>query len=296
MKVFITGGTGFVGSHIAEELMARGHELVALVRKAGSRPGAGEIVGDVTRPETFPPEKLAGCQAAIHLVGIIREFPGQEVTFRRVHVEGTRNVLNACRGAGIPRFLHMGTLGRGYRSRALFQKTRAHSENLVRHSGLDWTIFRPSTILGRGGELTRTLMSFIRMGVVPMPDAGRSLLAPVAVSTVAQGFANALERDSALGKVFELGGDTVSYRTLVEKMAFRMGYRPLYVDVPLGPLWAMASLLDTFTLFPITQEQIIMLQENALPHSDAAYQELGLEYKGIDRVLDEVMGEREEEE
>jgi NADH dehydrogenase len=289
MKVFITGGSGFVGSHIAEELMDRGHELVALVRRAGSLPGAGEIVGDVTRPETFPPDKLRGCEAAIHLAGIIREFPQKGITFRQVHVEGTRNVVEACRRAGIPKILHMSALGEGYRSGSLFQRTRAHAEDLVRSSGLDWTIFKPSTILGRGGEFTEMMLNMIRLGVAPLPGGGHFLQAPVAVNTIAAAYANALEREETVGKTYEIGGDTVSYRTLISKLADQLGYRPLYVNLPIELLRLMALALDTFAFFPVTQEQLIMLQENALPRSDFAYSALGLEYKGIDTLIDEVL-------
>jgi NADH dehydrogenase len=289
MKVFITGGTGFVGRPIVEELQNRGHELVALVRRIGSVPGAGEILGDVTRPETFPLEKLAGCQAAIHLVGIIREFPQKGITFKRVHVDGTRNVLEACQKAGITRFLHQSALGWGYRSGALYQRTKARAEELVKSSKLNWTIFRPSTILGQDGEFTKMMQGMIRLGIIPLPGNGNSLMEPVTVSTVAQAFANALERDTSISKIYDLGGDTVSYRLLLNKIASQNDRNPVFVKIPQRPLSVLAGWLDTFPFFPITQEQLIMLQEKAFPTSDVIYRELDLEYKGIERVLEEVL-------
>ena len=292
MKVFITGGTGFVGSHIAEEVKNRGHELVALVRRIGSLPKAEEILGDVTRPETFPPEKLAGCQAAIHLVGIIREFPRQGITFERIHVEGTRNVLEACRRAGLNRLLHTSALGRGRQSGARYQHTKAEAEDLVRASGLNWTIFRPSSILGRGGEFLEIMRSHVRLGVVPLPGGGRYLMAPVAISTVAKAYTNALEQEGAIGKTYELGGDPLSYRSLMEKIALKTKRRPFYVNVPLRPLQMMALIMDQFSFFPVTREQLIMLKEKALPSDNSVYEELGLEYMGIEGVVEEALSGR----
>ena len=290
MKIFITGGTGFVGSCVVAELQNRGHELVALVRRMGSLHGTSEIVGDVTRPLTFPPEKIEGCQAALHLVGLIREFPKKGITFQGVHVEGTKNVLEACRRAGIPRFLHMSAIGEGHRSGAFYQRTKAEAENLVRASSMRWTIFRPSTILGKGGEFLEMMQSTICRGVVPLPGGGRSQMAPVAVSTVAQAFANALERDESCGKIYDLGGEAVSYRSLLEKIASKTGRNPFYVNIPIDLLRIMAAVLDSFSFFPVTREQLTMLQEKAVPSNNEVYKELGLEFKRIDRVLEEVLG------
>ena len=76
MKIFVTGGTGFVGRNIIRELQSRGHEITALVRRPHTIDGVDELVGDVTRKETLDRTGLQNCTAAVHLVGIIREFPG----------------------------------------------------------------------------------------------------------------------------------------------------------------------------------------------------------------------------
>lgn len=96
MKIFISGGTGFVGGHVKSALLARGHEIRLLAHRRGQpqEPGVEQVEGDVTSPETFS-HQLEGCDALINLVGIIREFPSRGITFERLHVQATTNLVEA---------------------------------------------------------------------------------------------------------------------------------------------------------------------------------------------------------
>ena len=193
MKVFVTGGTGFVGNEVLRQLVAAGHAVRALVR-----PGSEEKLavrdkvevhhGDVTEPEGLD-EALAGCDAIIHLVGIIREFPSRGITFERLHVEATANVLAAARDQGVSRYLHMSSNGTDPTSTLGYHRTKWQAEEAVRASDLDWTIFRPSLIFGKGGEFVTMLADLIRkMPMVPVIGDGRYRMQPVAVTEVAASF------------------------------------------------------------------------------------------------------------
>lgn len=161
-------------------------------------------------------EAAAGCGAAIHLVGIIRETP-PEVTFRGVHVEGTRAVLEACAGQGVKRFVHMSALGTRQNAESEYHRTKYEAEQLVRQSGLAWTIFRPSLIHGCYGEFVRQVRQWAEGKAAPwvfMPYFGRGLLGrgekalvqPVWVGDVARAFAEAVMRESAVMKTYDLVG------------------------------------------------------------------------------------------
>lgn len=287
MKIFLTGGTGFVGKHILAELQRRGCAVKALVRRVGSLTGVEELIGDVTRPDTFPPQSLRDCHAAVHLVGVIREFPAKGITFRRLHVEATENVLRACREAGIRRYLHMSALGASPHSAAQYHRSKAEAEELVRKSGLDWTIFRPSVIIGTSGELITLLVRMVKKTVLPLVGDGSFPVAPVAATTVAQAFANALENDIAIGKTYELGGEVLSFRELLDKITAIQKRKVFYVKVPVSLLKALTGPLDRFAFLPITREQILMFEENQPPKDYTIYDDLKLEYRGIREVLEE---------
>ena len=115
MQVFVTGSTGFVGNHVLNTLLDRGHQVRALVRPGSEyklkEPDKVEVItGDVTESSDLI-QGMKGCDAAIHLVGIIRAFPNQDITFERLHTEATANVIEAAKETKVPRLLHMSALG-----------------------------------------------------------------------------------------------------------------------------------------------------------------------------------------
>src|SRR5262245_20682399 len=229
--VFVTGGTGFVGRAVVAALLAHGHRVRSLVRpgsegRTSRRDGVEPVAGDVTRPEGLA-DAVGGADAVVHLVGIIREFPGRGITFERLHTRATENVLAAARQAGGGRFLHMSALGTGPHARSRYHQTKWAAEEAVRTSGLRWTIFRPSIIFGPGDGFVSLIAGLVRrLPIVPVIGDGRTRFQPVAVTDVGEAFARALDRPGTAGQTFDVGGPRVyTFDEIVDEVGAALGRR-----------------------------------------------------------------------
>lgn len=265
MRIFIAGGTGFVGAHLVEALREKGHELRLLVhrRSPGSTAGIDQIEGDVTNLESFQ-QAASGCDAVINLVGIIREFPARGITFERLHVRATANMLAATRTAGIRRYLQMSALGTRPDAVSRYHQTKFRAEELVRSSGLDASILRPSLIYGPGDSFINMLAGQLRLiPVMPVIGSGRYRLQPIHVDDVARCFALALEMPETIGHCYELcGNNRLSYVELVDAVASAMGKpAPFKVRMPLGLMKMTIPVMQRVPRFPITMDQLQMLIE-----------------------------------
>src|SRR5262245_19323239 len=147
--VAVAGATGFVGRHIVRELLARGSVVRALVRDPEKARGIRDervqlVMGGPGDPAAA---LVAGASACVNAVGILREARGS--TFNQAHVETTRSLVGACLGAGVRRFVQVSALGVSEEGTTGYQRSKFDAEQIVRRSGLDWTILRPSLIHGR---------------------------------------------------------------------------------------------------------------------------------------------------
>jgi NADH dehydrogenase len=207
---------------------------------------------------------MKGCDAVVHLVGIIREFPRRGVTFKKLHVEATGNMLEAAAGQGVQRYLHMSANGTRECGKAAYHRTKWQAEELVHGADLDWTIFRPSIIFGPGSEFVKMLAELIqRLPVVPVIGDGQYRMQPVALEQVAASFVRALEIPESIGATYHLGGGvSYSYDEILDITARGMGkekaaklHQPLFVIKP------MIRMLQGSEYFPITCDQLTMLIE-----------------------------------
>jgi len=291
-RVFVTGGTGFVGRAVIQALRAEGCAVRCLVRR-GSEPdlhglGAIErIEGDVMSRQSLD-HAMDGCDAVIHLVGIIREHPAIGVTFERVHTQGTINVLEAAAAVGARRYVHMSALGTRSGARSRYHQTKWAAEEAVRASPVPWTIFRPSIIYGRGDGFVSVLARVLqRLPVVPLIGAGRQRLQPVPVAHVAQGFVRALSVDASVKHTYDVGGpEPVTMVDLIDRVAAAMGRRrPIKAHVPLGLVRTVTRALYRFSDYPLTPDQLLMLEEENTCEPGPFYETFGLAPVPLDTGL-----------
>lgn len=291
MKIFVAGGTGFVGGHVVRELQSRGHSVRLLVHSRSTLPGDVEqVAGDVTRLETFD-KSVGGCDAVVNLVGIIREFPSRGVTFEKLHVQATANLLAAAAGNGVSRYLQMSALGSRPAAVSGYHRTKWRAEELVRGSSLDWTIFQPSLIFGPHDAFINMLAAQLRLApVMPVIGSGSYRLQPIHVDDVARCFALALTLPETVRCAYELcGKERVSYEALLDMIAVAMGRtRPFKPHLPLGLMKMVIPVMQKIPQFPITMDQLQMLLEENIG-GDEWQKVFGFEPRGLKEGITEYL-------
>lgn len=279
MNVFVTGATGFVGSHLVTALKEAGHHTLALVRPGSENKlpffeGVTIIPGDVTGQGGWV-DRLKEADAVIHLVGIIREFPSKGITFEKMHNHVTKIVVDAAKQEGVKKFVHMSANGAAPDGVSGYQTSKWRAEEAVKSSGIPYTIFRPSVIFGDSAgkmEFTVELANVIKKApVMPVFGDGKFLLDPVAVEDVASCFVKALSEPDATGRIFHLGGGhPVAFREIIQIIGKAVGKKKTKtIYVPFGMVKPVAALLGRFPFFPVNVDQLNMLKAgNICPETD----------------------------
>jgi NADH dehydrogenase len=280
MKVFVTGATGFVGEEIVRQLDRTGHSARMLVRdnrvdETRERTGVEIHVGNILDAESLR-GALKGMDAMIHLVGIISEVG--ESTFENIHVRGTRNVVAAARQQGVKRLVHMSALGTRSNAISRYHQTKWDGEEIVRGSGLDYTIFRPSLIFGPRDMFVNLFAKIIRFSpVVPIFGRRDANFQPVAIETVADAFVKSLTEVRAIGQTFDLAGPEVfTLAEVIDQILAVMRRTRLKVPIPVAVARPQARFLEF--LFPkilgkappLNRDQLIMLQEDNVGNAQPA--------------------------
>ena len=266
--IVVLGGSGFVGRHLVSRLVAAGNRVVAPTR---SRERARHLIllptVDVVECDVHDPATLAGllhgAAAAINLVGILNET--RRGDFERVHVELPRKLIAACRDAGVARLLHMSALNADPQGPSRYLRSKGEAEALVAASGLQWTIFQPSIIVGREDSFLNLFAKLQRLLPVIALACADARFQPVAVDDVATAYFRALGEDATHGRRYPLCGPNVyTLRQLVAYVGELTGYkRPI---VALGPALSklQARLLELLPGKLMSRDNLASMQRDSV--------------------------------
>jgi uncharacterized protein YbjT (DUF2867 family) len=271
MRVAITGGTGFVGRNLAKALVGRGHEVILIARGVDRRdpsaydiPNARFFAADLSSVHELA-RAFAACGAVAHCAGINRQIGRQ--TYERVHVEGTRNVVEAARRTGVGKVTLLSFLRARPNCASAYHESKWAAEEIVRHSGLDYTIFKSGVIYGRGDHmlehLSRALHTFPIFGLVGFANKP---VRPLAVEDLADVLAAALTEGRLSRKtVAILGPEQMPLREAVRRVSRVVGKRPLYLPLPVALHYVLAAIFELTMRIPLVSlAQVRILSEGII--------------------------------
>jgi len=296
--IFIAGGTGFVGSYLIEELHNEGVSLKCLVRtpEKGLRLKGRGIefhAGDITDRESLQ-GALKGVDTVVHLVGIMEGSPED---FKKVHVEGTKNLLEVALSSGIKTFFYQSALGASIKGDTSYEKTKAMAEELVKASGIPYIIFRPSLIIGKIDGFTKRLMEVIKsLPVVPVPGKGNSRFQPLFIDDWIKAFKIAVIERKERNRLYELGGpEHLEYNEIIKTMMEAMGVNKPLIHIPIWMLRTglpVGRLIKNITGLNIplpTIDQLKLLKKDNITLPDAIKKDFGFEPRRYRDYISEVI-------
>lgn len=262
-SIVITGGSGFVGSHLARRLLQDGHHVRILSRHAGKAiryplPEQVELVAcDVHEPEQLK-AAFNGCDVAINLVGILNERGHDGRGFHQAHVALTHKVIDACQSNGITRLLHMSALwADAIRGTSYYLRSKGEAEDAVHASGLQVTSFRPSVIFGEGDSF---LNRFAKLLAIPGPfplACAEARFAPIWVEDVAECFASAVDNEETCDGHYDLcGPKEYTLEELVRYVAQLQGRRKWIVPLGESLSTIQANLLEYVPGKPFSRDNL----------------------------------------
>jgi nucleoside-diphosphate-sugar epimerase len=268
MRIAITGGAGFVGHHLARNLVAGGHKVVLITRGSAHRAvGIPELARARLCPvgisdEARLAEAFAGCDGVAHCAGISREIGSQ--TYQRVHVEGTRNVVNAAKQARVKKILLLSFLRARASCGSPYHESKWEAEEIVRSSELDYTVIKAGVIYGKGDQMLDHLIHSLRtFPVFPLVGMTDQAVRPVAVEDVVRVIqASLVEGRLSRQTVAVAGPEELAFSEVVRRVARVVGRRPRMFRLPVSVHYLLAWVFERAMAVPlVTFSQVRMLSE-----------------------------------
>lgn len=268
MRIAITGGTGFVGRHLAYRLVDSGHKVVLVARGNDDRePGVRELEGVRFFPSPVAEEErlveaFQECDGIAHCAGINREIGKQ--TYLRVHVEGTRAVVNAARKAGVRKIAMLSFLRARPDCGSPYHESKWEAEEILRSSGLDFTVLKAGLIYGKGDHmldhLGRALLTFPVFALVGMKNRP---IRPTAVEDVVRVLEAALAEDRLSRRtVSVVGPEEIPFSEIVRRVSRVVGKHRFTLRLPLFTHYLLAWCFEQIMTIPLVSlAQVRILSE-----------------------------------
>lgn len=254
--VLVTGGTGFIGSHIVRKLLKKGHQVVVMTRNPSQVRSAVPAGVDLRQGDVSNPRSLRQAMAGVDVVINAVQFPNHPVenprkgyTYMAVDGLGTARQVEAAKEAGVKRFIYLSGAGTRQGQTYPWFQAKLKAEQAIRDSGIPFTIFQPSWVYGPEDRSLNKFVTFARLlPFIPVVGDGQTRVSPVHVDDLAEVVAESVDMESAVGKTYQVGGPQVlTMDQIIQTMLNAMGKRrPLLHN----PRWLMKLVTIPMQLLP----------------------------------------------
>jgi len=288
MNILITGAGGFIGSHIAHTLAKSGHMVTGCVRRKPAT-GSGNIryiICDFaadTKPESWQ-ARLEGIDIVINVVGIITESGPN--TFKRVHVEATQALFDACKEACIKHVIHISALGVCETAKTAYNITKLAADTYLQNLKIPYTILRPSWLYGQRSPSFEVLCAFAALPLIPVVDKGQYKVQPLWVTDFATGV-SALVKQGPQNTILDVGGpEQFPIKEVLSQFRHWLGLRKAPIlPVPASLTRHIVKLGDVLFKGPINSASFDMLTRHNITESVLFWQKTGIQPQTLPQTL-----------
>lgn len=289
MLILITGGTGSIGKKLIEKLQNSGYRLRILSRKKteseASASGNFEYIkGNLENSDNLD-KAVENADGVIHLAGITHTNDFK--MYFKINAEGTKNLTEACRRKGVKKFIYISSRTACEEGGA-YAQSKLLAEKIVKESGLDWTILRPSEVYGtKEKEAISRLISIVKKSLfVPIIGNGRYLLSPVYIDDLVQSILSALKNNSSIKKTYIIAGpEELTYVELVDKISKILGVKRIKIFIPVIFFKLLAFLFGFLGSNTLVRDQIPRLLCKKSADISSAKQELNFNPRTVENGI-----------
>jgi uncharacterized protein YbjT (DUF2867 family) len=259
MHILVTGASGFIGRRLVDGLRAAGHTVIEATRDRAR--SVATVDADFTRdldPADWLP-KLAGVDAVVNAVGILREHGTQ--TFERVHTRAPQALFAACALAGVRRVIQISALGADQGASGYFRSKRLADEYLTQMQ-IEWTIVQPSLVFGVGGASARLFTMLASLPIVPLPGRGQQQVQPIHADDLTLAIIAVLQRhDFVRRRVALVGPEALTLREFLARLRHILGMpQARFLPIPLWFMRLAASVAQVSRHSLLDRESLAMLE------------------------------------
>ncbi len=256
--ILVTGGTGFIGQHLVRQLVLQGYDVRILLRPSPQSPNLPtglpvQVAVSSLNDQRGLRAALKGINTVIHLAGT--ESFGIKSDLEGVDINGTHSLASAAREAGIDRFFFLSHLGADKASAFPVLKAKAIAENLIKHSGIPFTIFRTAVVFGPNDHFTSVFSRLIEISSIGLliPGDGSTLLQPIWIQDLVASILISLENPASIGKIYQIGGgESISFFNIIQIIMDKIDLHRRIIPIMPGYLRVMSVWLEQSRRFPIS--------------------------------------------